>query len=58
VLTNIRVRSKGGTVTLTGSVPAAALVDQASAVTASVNGVTSVTNHLTVRIDPRTFNRQ
>lgn len=58
VLTNINIRAKDGVITLRGSVPLAALIDQATQVAAGVNGVTAVANHLTVRIDPRTFNGQ
>lgn len=56
VLTNISVRAKDGAVTLVGSVPSAELVGQAAQVAASVDGVSSVTNRLSVRIDPRSFN--
>ncbi|WP_206003242.1 BON domain-containing protein, partial [Paraburkholderia polaris] len=56
VLTNISVRARDGAVTLVGSVPSAALVGQAAQVAGSVDGVSSVTNRLSVRIDPRSFN--
>lgn len=56
VLTDISVRAKDGAVTLVGSVPSAALIEQAAQVASSVDGVSSVTNRLSVRIDPRSFN--
>ena len=58
VLTDMTVRAKDGEVSLIGSVPTAALVEQAGHVAAGVSGVTSVTNRLTIRIDPRSFNGQ
>ncbi len=45
---NIAVRARGGAVTLTGSVPDQGQVDKAGEIAKSVDGVTSVTNKLTV----------
>jgi hyperosmotically inducible periplasmic protein len=44
----INVRSRGGNVTLTGSVPTQGQIDQAGQVAQGVAGVKSVTNKLTV----------
>jgi hyperosmotically inducible periplasmic protein len=44
----IVVRSRGGNVTLTGSVPSQGQIDQAGQVAQGVAGVKSVTNKLTV----------
>jgi osmotically-inducible protein OsmY len=56
VMIDMKVQAKDGVVFLIGSVPSSALVAQAEHVAANVSGVSSVTNRLTVRIDPRTFN--
>ena len=52
VLTDMTIKAKGGVITLTGSVPSAPLVSQASEVAAGVGGVTAVANHLSVQLDP------
>ncbi|WP_017772931.1 BON domain-containing protein [Paraburkholderia kururiensis] len=46
-VSNITVRSRGGAVTLTGSVPDESQIAKAEEVAKSVPGVTSVTNKLT-----------
>jgi osmotically-inducible protein OsmY len=46
---NIVVRSRGGAVTLTGTVPEQGQIDQAGEVAKGVEGVTSVTNRLTIK---------
>ena len=46
---NISVRVRGGAVSLSGSVPDASQVDQATTVVKGVPGVASVDNHLAVR---------
>jgi hyperosmotically inducible protein len=56
VMIDMKVQAKDGVLFLIGSVPSSALVAQAEHVAANVSGVISVTNRLTVRIDPRTFN--
>jgi len=56
VMSDMKVQVKDGVVFLIGSVPSSALVAQAEHVAANVSGVSSVTNRLTVRIDPRRFN--
>lgn len=45
---NIRVSTRNGVVTLEGSVPSYAHVERAARLTASVNGVSRVVNHLRV----------
>lgn len=47
-VSNITVRSRGGVVTLTGSVPDQGQIDKAGTVAQGVSGVTSVNNKLTV----------
>jgi len=47
-VSNITVRSRGGDVTLTGTVPTQGQIDQAGQVAQGVAGVKSVTNRLTV----------
>ncbi|CAG9223949.1 BON domain-containing protein [Paraburkholderia tropica] len=47
-VSNITVRSHGGAVTLTGSVPSQDQIDQAGQVAQGVAGVKSVSNKLTV----------
>ncbi|MBB2932521.1 BON domain-containing protein [Paraburkholderia silvatlantica] len=47
-VSNITVRSHGGAVTLTGTVPDEGQIDKAGEVAKGVSGVTSVTNKLTV----------
>jgi hyperosmotically inducible protein len=47
-VSNISVRARGGAVTLTGSVPDQGQVDKAGDVAKGVDGVTSVSNKLTV----------
>ena len=47
-VSSIAVRSRGGAVTLTGSVPDQGQVDKAGEVAKGVDGVTSVSNKLTV----------
>ena len=49
-LSNVRVRSNGGVVTLTGAVPAQSDVIGATSVTQAVPGVASVDNRLIVRV--------
>lgn len=56
VMIDMKVEAKDGVVFLIGSVPSSALVAQAERVAANVSGVSSVTNRLIIRIDPRTFN--
>jgi hyperosmotically inducible periplasmic protein len=46
---NIFVRAQSGSITLSGSVPDAALISKAAEVAAGVPGVTSVTNKLSVQ---------
>ncbi|RQU11753.1 BON domain-containing protein [Burkholderia cenocepacia] len=46
---NIVVRSKGGAISLEGTVPDQAQIDKAEEAAKSVKGVTSVTNKLTVQ---------
>ncbi|KVS05714.1 BON domain-containing protein [Burkholderia vietnamiensis] len=46
---NLVVRSKGGAITLEGTVPDQAQIDKAEEAAKSVHGVTSVTNKLTVQ---------
>ncbi|MGZ2743874.1 BON domain-containing protein [Burkholderia stagnalis] len=46
---NITVRSKGGAITLEGSVPDAAQIEKAEAAAKTVPGVTSVSNKLSVQ---------
>jgi hyperosmotically inducible periplasmic protein len=58
VMVDLTVRARSGVITLIGSVPTDALVEQAKAVSAAVDGVTSVDNRLIVRIDPRLLNGQ
>ncbi|AOK15852.1 phospholipid-binding protein [Burkholderia cepacia] len=48
-VSNLVVRSKGGAITLEGSVPDAAQIDKAEAAAKGVTGVTSVTNKLSVQ---------
>jgi osmotically-inducible protein OsmY len=45
----IVVRSRGGAITLTGTVPDQSQIDRAADVARGVEGVTSVTNRLTVK---------
>ena len=47
-VSNISVRARGGAVTLTGSVPDQGQIDKAGDVAKGVDGVTSVSNKLTV----------
>ncbi|WP_144156108.1 BON domain-containing protein [Paraburkholderia sp. BCC1885] len=47
-VSNISVRARGGDVTLTGSVPDQSQIDKAGEVAKGVDGVTSVSNKLTV----------
>ena len=47
-VSSIAVRARGGAVTLTGSVPDQGQIDKAGEVAKSVDGVTSVSNKLTV----------
>jgi hyperosmotically inducible protein len=49
-VSNIFVRARGGAVTLTGTVPDGAQIPQATDVAKGVNGVTSVTNKLTLAL--------
>jgi hyperosmotically inducible periplasmic protein len=49
-VSNIAVRSRGGAVTLTGTVTSQGQIDQAGQVAQGVAGVTSVTNRLTVAV--------
>ncbi|MGA7777582.1 MAG: BON domain-containing protein [Paraburkholderia sp.] len=49
-VSNIAVRSRGGAVALTGSVPDQSQIDKATQVAQGVAGVSSVTNKLTVVI--------
>jgi hyperosmotically inducible protein len=56
VLTDMTIKAKSGVVTLTGSVPAAPPVSQATEGAASVGGVTAVANHLSIEADPIIFN--
>ncbi|MCA8071795.1 BON domain-containing protein [Burkholderia vietnamiensis] len=46
---NLVVRSKGGAITLEGTVPDQAQIDKAEEAAKSVHGVTSVTNKLTIQ---------
>jgi hyperosmotically inducible protein len=46
---NIVVRSKGGAITLEGTVPDQAQIDKAEEAAKGVQGVTSVSNKLTVQ---------
>ncbi|WP_250517245.1 BON domain-containing protein [Caballeronia sp. INDeC2] len=46
---NISVRARGGAVTLAGTVPDAAQIDQATEAAKATAGVTSVRNALTIR---------
>ncbi|MBV8260770.1 MAG: BON domain-containing protein [Paraburkholderia sp.] len=48
-VSDINVRSHGGAVTLTGTVPDQGQIDKAGEVAQGVAGVTSVTNKLTVK---------
>jgi osmotically-inducible protein OsmY len=47
-VSSITVRSRGGDITLTGTVPSQGQIDQAGQVAQGVAGVKSVTNRLTV----------
>jgi hyperosmotically inducible periplasmic protein len=47
-VSNIAVRARGGAVTLSGSVPDQSQIDKAGDVAKGVDGVTSVSNKLTV----------
>ena len=48
-VSNLVVRSKGGAITLEGTMPAQDQIDKAEAAAKGVAGVTSVTNRLTVQ---------
>jgi len=48
-VSNLVVRSKGGAITLEGTMPAQDQIDKAEAAAKGVKGVTSVTNRLTVQ---------
>ncbi|AXF19802.1 phospholipid-binding protein [Burkholderia pyrrocinia] len=48
-VSNLVVRSKGGAITLEGTMPDQAQIDKAEAAAKDVKGVTSVTNKLTVQ---------
>ncbi|AJY12875.1 BON domain-containing protein [Burkholderia dolosa] len=48
-VSNLVVRSKGGAITLEGTVPDQAQIDKAEEAAKSVKGVTSVSNKLTVQ---------
>lgn len=48
-VSNLVVRSRGGAITLEGSVPDQAQIDKAGEAAKGVKGVTSVTNKLTVQ---------
>ncbi|HEF5787495.1 phospholipid-binding protein [Burkholderia multivorans] len=48
-VSNLVVRSKGGAITLEGTVPDQAQIDKAGEAAKGVKGVTSVTNKLTVQ---------
>jgi len=58
VMVDLTVHARNGVITLTGSVPTDALVQQAKVVSSGVEGVASVDNRLIVRIDPRLLNGQ
>jgi hyperosmotically inducible protein len=49
-VSNVFVRARGGAVTLTGSVPAGGMIQQAADIAKGVPGVTSVTNRLSVNV--------
>lgn len=55
---NIRVRVKGGVVSLTGAVPAQTDVDAATKVTQTVPGVTAVDNRMTVHVPMNRYGGQ
>ncbi|KWF29238.1 BON domain-containing protein [Burkholderia pseudomultivorans] len=48
-VSNLVVRSKGGAITLEGTMPDQSQIDKAAAAAKGVKGVTSVTNKLTVQ---------
>jgi osmotically-inducible protein OsmY len=48
-VSNITVRSRGGNITLDGSVPSQAQIDKAGQIAQGVSGVKSVSNKLTVQ---------
>ena len=58
VMVDLTVRARSGVITLIGSVPTEAFLEQAKTVSSAVDGVTSVDNRLIVRIDPRLLNGQ
>jgi hyperosmotically inducible periplasmic protein len=58
VMLDVTVRARNGVVVLSGSVPTNAFVEQAETISSSVEGVISVDNRLSVRIDPRLLNGQ
>jgi osmotically-inducible protein OsmY len=47
-VSNVFVKARGGVVTLSGSVPDGAQIEQAATVAMNVPGVTSVSNHLSL----------
>ncbi|MFT4066452.1 BON domain-containing protein [Paraburkholderia sp.] len=49
-VSNVFVRARGGAVTLTGSVPQGAMIQQAADVAKGVPGVTSVNNRITLGV--------